>query len=57
LPIYVSLAGLEPGLPLTTFGVAVTAMLVFTHRSNIARMRAGTEPRARRLWLFGRHGR
>lgn len=57
LPIYVSLVGLEPGLPLTSFGVVVTAMLVFTHRSNIARMRAGTEPRARRLWLFGRHGR
>jgi len=57
LPIYISLVGLEPGLPLTSFGVVVTAMLVFTHRSNIARMRAGTEPRARRLWLFGRHGR
>lgn len=57
LAIYVPLTGLEPGLPLTTFGVAVTAMIVFTHRSNIARMRAGTEPRARRLWLFGRHGR
>jgi glycerol-3-phosphate acyltransferase PlsY len=57
LPIYVSMAGLEPGLPLTTFGVVATAMIVFTHRSNIARMRAGTEPRARRLWLFGRHGR
>jgi glycerol-3-phosphate acyltransferase PlsY len=57
LPIYVSMSALEPGLPLTTFGVVVTALIVFTHRSNIARMRAGTEPRARRLWLFGRHGR
>jgi acyl phosphate:glycerol-3-phosphate acyltransferase len=57
LPIYVSMTGLEPGLPLTTFGVLVTALIVFTHRSNIARMRARTEPRARRLWLFGRHGR
>jgi len=57
LPIYVSMVGLEPGLPLTSFGVVVTAMIVFTHRSNFARMRAGTEPRARRLWLFGRHGR
>jgi glycerol-3-phosphate acyltransferase PlsY len=57
LPIYVSSVGLEPGLPLTTFGVVVTALIVFTHRSNIARMRAGTEPRARRLWLFGRHDR
>jgi len=57
LPIYVSLTGLEPGLPLTSFGVVVTALIVFTHRSNIARMRARTEPRARRLWLFGRNGR
>ncbi len=57
LPVYVSGAGIEPGLPLTTFGVVATAMIVFTHRSNIARMRARTEPRARRLWLFGRHGR
>lgn len=57
LPIYVALTGLEPGLPLATFGVVATALIVFTHRSNIARMRAHTEPRARRLWLFGRHGR
>jgi len=57
IPIYVPLMGLEPGLPLTTFGVIVTALIVFTHRSNIARMQARTEPRARRLWLFGRHGR
>lgn len=57
IPIYVSMTGLEPGLPLTTFGVIVTAVIVYTHRSNIARMRARTEPRARRLWLFGRHGR
>jgi glycerol-3-phosphate acyltransferase PlsY len=57
LPVYVSAVGVEPGLPLTTFGVIVTALIVFTHRSNIRRMRARTEPRARRLWLFGRHDR
>lgn len=57
LPLYISAVGVDPGLPLTTFGVLVTALIVFTHRSNIARIRAGTEPRARRLWLFGRHGR
>jgi acyl phosphate:glycerol-3-phosphate acyltransferase len=57
LAIYVALVGIEPGLPLATFGVLVTALIVFTHRSNIARMRARTEPRARRLWLFGRHDR
>jgi glycerol-3-phosphate acyltransferase PlsY len=56
IPVYVSLSGLEPGLQLTTFGVVVTAIIVFTHRSNIARMRARTEPRSRRLWLFGRNG-
>ena len=55
--IYVPLVGLEPGLQLTTFGVLMTALIAFTHRTNIARMRAGTEPRARRLWLFGRHGK
>ena len=41
-----------PNLPLLVFGVAAAAMIVFTHRTNIARMRAGTEPRARKLWLF-----
>ena len=54
IPAYVALTGLEPGLALTCFGVIVTALIVFTHRGNIARMRAGTEPRARKLWLFGR---
>jgi glycerol-3-phosphate acyltransferase PlsY len=57
LPIYVSAMAIEPGLPLTTFGVVTTGLIVFTHRGNIARMRARTEPRARRLWLFGRSGR
>ncbi len=38
--------------PLLVFCVSVAAFIVFTHRSNIARMRAGQENRARRLWLF-----
>lgn len=41
-----------PQLYLFYFGVLATALIVFTHRSNIARMRCGTESRARRLWLF-----
>jgi acyl phosphate:glycerol-3-phosphate acyltransferase len=53
IPLYVS--GFDPSLPLTVFGSVATALIVFTHRSNIARMRAHTEPRAKRLWLFGRH--
>jgi len=55
IPVYVALTGLEPGLALTCFGVIATALVVFTHRSNIARMRSGKEPRARKLWLFGRN--
>jgi len=43
----------EPGnTPLLLFSVLVTALVIFTHRGNIARMAAGTEHRARRLWLF-----
>ena len=49
--------GWEPRAALITFGVLTAILIAFTHRSNIARMRAGTEPRAMRLWLFGRrHG-
>jgi len=44
---------LEPhNVPLLSFCVAVTIFIVFTHRGNIARMRAGQENRVRRLWLF-----
>ena len=42
-----------PRAPLVTFGVLSAVLIAFTHRSNIARMRAGTEPRARRLWMLG----
>jgi glycerol-3-phosphate acyltransferase PlsY len=44
---------LEPdNLPLLSFCAVVAVFVVFTHRSNIARMRAGEESRVRRLWLF-----
>lgn len=43
----------EPRAPLVTFGMLTAVLIAFTHRSNIGRMLAGTEPRARRLWLFG----
>jgi acyl phosphate:glycerol-3-phosphate acyltransferase len=44
---------LEPNnVPLCTFCAAIAVFVIFTHRSNIARMRAGTENRVRRLWLF-----
>ncbi len=44
---------IEPGnLPVIGFCAVLTAFIVFTHRGNIARMRAGKENRVRRLWLF-----
>ena len=44
---------LEPhNIPLLTFCIGVTLFVIYTHRSNIARMRAGQENRVRRLWLF-----
>jgi glycerol-3-phosphate acyltransferase PlsY len=33
------------------FGVFMAGFVIYTHRSNIQRMLAGTEPRARRLWI------
>lgn len=52
--LFVEASGMQPRAPLLAFGVAVALLVAFTHRSNLARMCAGTEPRARRLWLFGR---
>ena len=49
----VALALTRAGTPLLVFGILSTLLILYTHRSNLARMRAGTESRARRLWLFG----
>ena len=38
--------------PLLAFTLAMAALVAFAHRSNFTRMRAGTEPRFQRLWLF-----
>ena len=41
------------GTPLMAFALLALALILYTHRSNIARIRAGNENRARRLWIFG----
>ena len=46
-------SSVEARIPLLTFAVASAVLIACTHRGNIARMLAGTEPRARRLWLLG----
>ena len=52
LPVYVVIAGVEPFRPMCLFGVAAAALVIYTHRGNIARMRAGTEPKASRSSLI-----
>jgi acyl phosphate:glycerol-3-phosphate acyltransferase len=53
LPVAGAVGAWQARGPLVTFGVVSAVLIAFTHRSNIARMLAGTEPRALRLWLFG----
>jgi glycerol-3-phosphate acyltransferase PlsY len=51
LPLYFGLA--MPGrASFVLFGILMTAFIVYTHRSNLQRMRRGNENRARRLWLL-----
>jgi acyl phosphate:glycerol-3-phosphate acyltransferase len=51
--LLIAVSILEPAnVPLLVFCAAVSAFVIFTHRDNIARMRAGKENRVRRLWLF-----
>lgn len=51
-PIYLVLAGEEPSAAHIALGIAMVLFMCYTHRSNIQRMLAGTENRARRLWLL-----
>jgi acyl phosphate:glycerol-3-phosphate acyltransferase len=53
LPLLLEWTGFAANRPLLVFAILAAALVIFTHRGNIARMRAGCEPRARRLWLFG----
>jgi glycerol-3-phosphate acyltransferase PlsY len=39
---------------LSAYAIAMAALVAFAHRGNIARIRAGSEPRTLKLWLFGR---
>ncbi|HUQ10157.1 MAG TPA: glycerol-3-phosphate 1-O-acyltransferase PlsY [Steroidobacteraceae bacterium] len=56
LPVYLLIRdGVQP-TPELYFAIACGLLVLFTHRGNLRRMFAGNEPRARRLWLFGRGG-
>jgi glycerol-3-phosphate acyltransferase PlsY len=51
-PVYVLIVAGAEATPLLIFGAGMAAFVCYTHRANIARMRAGDENRARRLWLL-----
>jgi glycerol-3-phosphate acyltransferase PlsY len=54
LPVYLLF---RDGAVLTAelcFALACAALVIFTHRGNVRRMREGTEPRSSKLWVFGR---
>ena len=51
--IAIAAGNLPARVPLLVFAVTTTALILYSHRANLARMKAGTEPRAKRLWLFG----
>ena len=53
-PLWLALTTLPANQPLFIYCVAMAAYLVFSHRSNIRRMRAGTENRMTRAMLFRR---
>src|SRR5688572_12166684 len=54
MPVYLLLRDGAALTPLMGFSLACAALVLYTHRGNVRRMRAGNEPRARKLWLFGR---
>ena len=52
LPVAFAAIGGAGAAPLVAFGIAMAAFIAWTHRANVARMRAGNENRARQLWLL-----
>lgn len=52
LPVAVALLEQPLPVPVMSYTVAMAAFVVWTHRANIARMRAGNEHRVSRLWLL-----
>jgi glycerol-3-phosphate acyltransferase PlsY len=54
IPVYLLLRDGAVLSPLMGFALACALLVIYTHRGNVRRMQAGIEPRARRLWLFGR---
>ena len=54
LPVFVAVTGFEDGLPMFFFLAALAVFVMYTHRGNIQRMRAGEENRLERAMLLRR---
>lgn len=54
LPVYLLITGPADSLPLLAFCTALAAYVVFTHRSNIQRIRSGEESRMESVMLLRR---
>jgi acyl phosphate:glycerol-3-phosphate acyltransferase len=53
LALVAAVAVQDPGdAPMIGFCAVLAAFIIYTHRSNITRLRAGNENRVRRLWLL-----
>jgi glycerol-3-phosphate acyltransferase PlsY len=54
MPVYLLIRDGARVTPLLGVALASAVLVLYTHRGNVRRMRAGNEPRARKLWIFGR---
>jgi glycerol-3-phosphate acyltransferase PlsY len=54
MPVYLLMRDGAHLTPMLVFALSCAVLVAYTHRGNVKRMRAGDEPRARKLWLFGR---
>jgi len=52
MPLWVAATDLGGSLPLFVFLAALALFIIYTHRSNIQRLREGTESRSERVMLF-----
>jgi glycerol-3-phosphate acyltransferase PlsY len=54
-PVYTVLTGQGMNSPILLFSLAMALLIIYTHRSNLARLRSGTEHRMFRALLTRRH--
>jgi glycerol-3-phosphate acyltransferase PlsY len=57
LPLWLLVSGLDGRIPLLVFLTGLALFIVFTHRANIRRLRAGTENRIEKAMLLRRRPR